>query len=234
LKSVELAISTPLSLSSSVFLGTLDAIADGCAFTAPVHTLLPTGFAVVVAIGSCDDGHVFVVFAAAIVAAVAFDVIAATVADGCAFTAPVHTLLPTGFAVVVAIGSCDDGHVFVVFAAAILAAVAFDVIAATVADGCAFTALVQPLLPTGFAVVVAIVVDCDIVFLFFIFIVRGSSTIIIFFCPPKEDENKGAAVSQPADGFDLPSLVRMAGFNQFLMLVCAALRGCPALGGSCC
>jgi hypothetical protein len=169
LKSVELAISTPLSLSSSVFLGTLDAIADGCAFTAPVHTLLPTGFAVVVAIGSCDDGHVFVVFAAAILAAVA------------------------------------------------------DVIAATVADGCAFTALVQPLLPTGFAVVVAIVVDCDIVFLFFIFIVRGSSTIIIFFCPPKEDENK-----------DLPSLVRMAGFNQFLMLVCAALRGCPALGGSCC
>ena len=89
LRSDKLAISTPLSLSSSVFLGTLDAIAaivsilaavaagiaavadDGCAFTAPVQPLLPTGFAVVASIGSCDDGHVFVVFAAAIVAAVA-------------------------------------------------------------------------------------------------------------------------------------------------------------------
>jgi hypothetical protein len=193
LRSVELAISTPLSLSSSVFLGTLDAIA-----------------AIV-----------------SILAAVAA-VIAVAVADGCAFTAPVQPLLPAGFAVVASIGSCDDGHVFVVFAAAIVAAVA-DVIAATVADGCAFTAPVHTLLPTGFAVVVAIVVDCDIVFLFFFFIVRGSSTIIIFFCPPKEDEdeNKGV-VSRPADGFDLPSLLRAVGFNQFLMLAC------PALSGTCC
>jgi len=197
LRSVEQAISTSLSLSSSVFLGTLDTVA-----------------AIVIIVSAVAAG------------------IAAVADDGCAFTAPVQPLLPAGFAVVASIGSCDDGHVFVVFAAAIVAAVA-DVIAATVADGCAFTAPVHTLLPTGFAVVVAIVVDCDIVFLFFFFIVRGSSTIIIFFCPPKEDENKGA-VSQPADGFDLPSLVRMAGFNQFLMLVCAALSGCPALGGSCC
>ena len=49
--------------------------------TSPAPAVASTSIAVVASIGSCDDGHVFVVFAAAIVAAVA-DVIAATVADG--------------------------------------------------------------------------------------------------------------------------------------------------------
>ena len=93
-------------------------------------------------------------------------------------------------------------------------------------DGCAFIAVVLPSIPAGFAAVVAIIViECVVVFAFLF----GRTTALNFFCPPKEDEdeNKGV-VSRPADGFDLPSLLRAVGFNQFLMLAC------PALSGTCC
>ena len=94
-------------------------------------------------------------------------------------------------------------------------------------DGCAFIAVVLPSIPAGFAAVVAIIViECVVVFAFLF----GRTTALNFFCFPKEDEDEDeGAVSRPADGFDLPSLLGVRDGKKSFELRCCGTPHCCTL-----